>query len=249
MASSAAPHTPPFIRTGKPALISWLIASSMLLASVLAQQLRPTRLLADTRGNAPLSALVPSQFGDWQEVQAAQPVVNPQSRELIDTLYAEVLNRTYRNTAGQHVMLAIAYGRDQSDGLQVHEPLVCYPAQGFKVLGHRTETLATPYGALPVHRLETALEGTARVEPVTYWTTVGDHVIEPRALDKKRKKFSYSLDGYIPDGLLFRVSSISADTPVAFAAQDQFTKELLDSLTPEMRRRLAGLPSDINVER
>lgn len=238
---------PPNIAPSSRLVASCLLAGSMCLTSLAAHQLRPTKLFAETRGSAPLSALVPDAFGEWHTVQTAQPVVNPQSRQLIDTLYTEVLNRTYRNAAGQQVMLAIAYGRDQSDELQVHEPLVCYPAQGFKVIRHGTGDLPTAYGSLPVHRLETAL-GEVRFEPVTYWTTIGDQVVEPRPFDKKLKKFGYALKGYIPDGLLFRVSSVDADAAGAFALHERFSKDLLASVSPTLRHRLAGLPRPAAAE-
>lgn len=238
--TASAVSKPSLARPARSLTLAWWLAASMCLASVVAHLLRPTKLLADTRGAASLSALVPSTFGEWHEVRTAQSVVNPQSQQMIDTLYTEVLNRTYRNAAGQQVMLAIAYGRDQTDELQLHEPRVCYPAQGFAVLRQWNSDVRTSYGSIPVHRLETIL-GSKRPEPVTYWTTIGDQVVEAKVLDKKRKKFFYSLDGYIPDGLLFRVSSIDTDTSHAFALQDRFARDLLASVPPQTRRRLAGL--------
>ena len=33
---------------------------------------------------------------------------------------------------GRQIMLSIAYGEDQRDGMKLHYPEVCYPAQGFQ---------------------------------------------------------------------------------------------------------------------
>ena len=81
-----------------------------------------------------LEPTVPQSFGDWTELpdQPAQ-VVNPQTKELLDTLYSQILTRTYVNKDGYRIMLSMAYGDDQRGGLQAHRPEVCYPAQGFKV--------------------------------------------------------------------------------------------------------------------
>ena len=71
-------------------------------------------------------------------------------------------------------MLSIAYGGDQSDTMAVHKPEVCYPAQGFQILKNATASFSTGDGNIPVKRL-VATQG-PRIEPITYWTTVGDTV-------------------------------------------------------------------------
>jgi len=219
-----------------------LVALAMVLFSLAAHYLKPTRLMASNRPAGTIASALPDAFGDWRLQPASALVVNPQANELVNTLYADVVNRTYANSSGQVVMLAIAYGPNQSDDLQVHEPLVCYPAQGFKITGQEVARLATPFGSIPVHRLETQM-GPNRMEPVTYWTTVGNHAVEPRFLDKKLKKFNYSLHGLIPDGLLFRISSIDGDSDHAYALQENFALDLLSAVSPAWRQRLAGLPS------
>jgi len=47
--------------------------------------------------------------------------------------------------------------------------------------------------------------------------------------------------GQIPDGLLFRVSSIDENTPRAYAIQDQFIADLLKAVNDKDRKRLSGL--------
>ena len=47
--------------------------------------------------------------------------------------------------------------------------------------------------------------------------------------------------GQIPDGLLFRVSSIDADAVHAFKAQQQFVADMMAAVPPEVRQRLSGL--------
>jgi EpsI family protein len=79
-----------------------------------------------------------------------------------------------------------------------------------------------------------------RSEPVSYWFTMGDRVVIDRA-DRLVAQIGYGLVGRIPDGLLMRVSNVSRDVPSSFVAQDDFLRALLGAVTPEGRRRLAGL--------
>jgi len=165
-------------------------------------------------------------------------VVNPQTQELLDKLYSDTLSRTYVNVSGYRIMLSLAYGSDQRGALQAHKPEVCYPAQGFTL--HRSEAsrLETPFGTVPAQRLFTS-KG-PRQEPVTYWFTVGDMAVQGK-IQKRLVDLRYGLTGRIPDGMLFRISSIDPDQARANRLQDQFVNQLLQAVTPADRKRLSGL--------
>jgi EpsI family protein len=79
----------------------------------------------------------------------------------------------------------------------------------------------------------------ARNEPITYWVTVGDKATLP-GLRRKLVQLSYGLNGMVPDGLIFRVSSIQPDADNAYKMQDQFVNALFSSIAPAQRDRLAG---------
>jgi len=218
---------------------AFVIASLMFAASVGAIVARPTSKASDLGQVISLEGMIPKQFGDWRE----QPlgfiqVVNPQTQELLDKLYSEILTRTYINASGYRIMLSLAYGSDQRGSLQAHKPEVCYPAQGFVV--HRSEVglLTTTFGDIPVRRLFTSMG--ARQEPVTYWFTVGDKAIEG-VLQKRLIELSFGLTGRIPDGMLFRVSSIDVDQARAYQMHSEFISQLLQSVSPSARKRLSGL--------
>src|SRR5207245_10289027 len=124
-----------------------------------------------------LENVVPRQFGDWRELPAeTAQVVNPQTKELLDKLYSQILSRTYINSAGYRVMLSIAYGDDQRGDLAAHKPEVCYPAQGFALEGKFDAPVKTPYGSIDARRLDTS-KGRYK-EPVTYWFTMGDRTVK-----------------------------------------------------------------------
>lgn len=218
---------------------SLLIAALMCAASVGAIFAKPTRKVAEERPSVTLEAMIPRQFGEWrEEPQRVAQVVNPQTQELLDKLYSEVLSRIYVNGSGYRVMVSVAYGSDQRGGLQAHKPEACYPAQGFIVHSNEAGRIATSKGEIPVRRLFTTLG--PRQEPLTYWFTVGDKVVQNKT-HKRIVDLAFGLTGRIPDGLLFRVSSIDADRERAYRVQEKFVGELLDASPAETLKRLSGL--------
>lgn len=211
----------------------------MCTASVGAILVMPGTKAADLGPTINLEAMIPKQLGGWrQEAQPVAQVINPQTKELLDKLYSQILSRTYVNAEGYRIMLSIAYGNSQRGNLQAHKPEVCYPAQGFTLQSLTTAILTTEFGSIPATRLFTTMG--QRKEPVTYWFTVGDSAIKS-SIEKRIVEFRYGLTGQIPDGLLFRVSSIDDDQARAYRFQDQFVARLLESVSPADRLRLSGL--------
>ncbi len=215
------------------------LTALMCAASVAGYAARPGAKAADKGQTVSLDSIVPKAFGEWRELpeQGAQ-VVNPQTKELLDKLYSQILTRTYVNKEGYRIMLSMAYGDDQRGGLQAHRPEVCYPAQGFKLGAVQDGALPTAFGSIDVRRITTSLG--SRNEPVTYWLTVGDQVIQS-ALDKRIAQIKLGLTGQIPDGLLFRVSSIDTDNSRGFALQQKFTADLMSAVPAPARKQLSGL--------
>jgi EpsI family protein len=210
----------------------------MLAASGLALALRPTYKVATNEPAIDLEAIIPHAFGEWRaEKENPVQMVDPQQQEMIEKIYTQTLNRTYVNNDGYRIMLAIAYGDDQRDAMQLHYPEVCYPAQGFSLTGKEKGTLTTENGSIAVTRILTNLG--QRNEPVTYWTTVGDKVFQG-GVEKKLVEIGYGLNGKIPDGLLIRVSSIDPEAPQAFAVQARFADQMLGALAPKYRQKLNG---------
>jgi len=201
--------------------------------------LRPPAV--DNRQRAPridLEALVPKVIGGWRSVDQVVQAVNPETQALLDRLYSQILGRTYVNREGYAVMLSISYGADQRGSMEAHKPEVCYPAQGFKVTSNTADTLDTAFGAIQAKRLDTNMG--SRREPLTYWFTVGENAVTNR-FQKRLVEMKMIITGEIPDGLLFRVSSIDQDPQHAWAMQDAFVTDLLAEASPSARKRLAGL--------
>lgn len=219
-----------------------VIGLFMFAAAGMALALKPTTKVADSGPKIDLETLIPKTFGDWKMDATITPLIaNPEQEALINKIYSQTLSRTYFNAAGERVMLSIAYGGDQSDNMAVHKPEACYPAQGFQILKNSTiSSFATEEGSIPVKRL-VATQG-QRIEPITYWTTVGDKVAIS-GLKWKFQQVKYGLTGKIPDGLLFRISSIQADETKAYQTQDAFTRDLLKAMSPSGRKRIIGNPN------
>lgn len=186
-----------------------------------------------------LQLAVPKNFGQWShDPLINSAMVDPQAKELLDKIYSQILSRTYKNGEGYRIMLSIAYGSDQRGALQAHKPELCYPAQGFSMIAENDAEIKTPNGVIPVRQLQMAMG--PRKEPVTYWFTVGDQAIQT-AFDRRLATLKSIMTGRIPDGLLFRVSSIDREPKTAFLKQSAFVTELLSSSTPAARAKLSGL--------
>jgi EpsI family protein len=217
----------------------WFLFVLMVGAAACAYAMTPRIYLADQRPKVELAQLIPTTFGDWREVkQSSGQIINPQQTALLEKLYSQTLSRSYVNSEGVVVMLSIAYGANQSDGVALHYPEVCYPAQGFQLQTNKPATIVTPYGSIDVRQLMTRLG--QRNEPVTYWSTLGDSVVRG-GLNTKFKQLDYGLNGFIPDGLIFRVSTINSDSTKGYSDQAGFIRALMNVLAPESRKRLAGL--------
>lgn len=216
-----------------------IIGLLLILTAVAAPHLKPTVRLADSMPAVNLEKMIPDQFGEWKkESGELEQIVNPERQKLLVKLYNQTLTRAYLDSHGTRIMLSIAYGGDQTDEMQIHRPEVCYTAQGFQVIKQKIDVLSTEYGSIPIKRLF-ATQG-IRNEPITYWIRVGDSAVVLKGLQQKLAEMRYGLTGKVPEGMLVRVSSISADEKVAYRDQDDFIKAMLASMNKEDRTRLAG---------
>lgn len=218
--------------------INLFLMTLMISACFVAENYRPTHKIVNDEGPIELVKLVPETIGDWKSVpQDVAVYVNPQQVETINRIYSQTLSRTYVNSVGDHLMLSIAYGEDQSDQNQLHLPDVCYPAQGFQIKESQKGILRTDYGEIRVKRLLTYMGG--RVEPLTYWTTVGRFVVSG-ATETKLAQLKYGFRSTIPDGLIVRVSSITNDEQHAYSLQQDFVREFVNLMTDQQRERVVG---------
>ena len=199
---------------------------------------RPTAHLADTRPKVDLETMFPTAFGDWK-VDDRMPVqlVSPDIAALLNKIYNQTLSRTYVNPKGERIMLSVAYGGDQSDATRAHRPEVCYPAQGFQIIASQTGVIDTPAHPLRVRQLVAKAGG--RIEPISYWVTVGDRTALS-GTEQKLAQLSYSTRGVIPDGMLVRVSNIEANSAPAYQLHGTFINQMISAMPVSARDRIVG---------
>lgn len=225
-------------------VLAW--TGGMLGAALLAEGATPRHHLAQDDPLPPLADLLPMTFGAWRgQAASAQQLVSPDVQAVLDRLYDQTLSRFYSHPRLGMVMLAAAYGGDQSDATRAHRPEVCYPAQGFVIGPLDREVLvldpALPRVELPVRRLQARLG--SRHEPLTYWVTVGG-LNATSGTEQKWAQLAHGLRGVVPDGLLLRVSSLEREGPKAWPVHNRFIQSLWQAVRPAHRHRVFGRPLD-----
>jgi EpsI family protein len=221
----------------------------MLLTAALTYAIAPTRQVSPD--SVVLERMIPKRFGEWVEQGATLEPVSPQidgqseghsGNRSSQAIYDQVLMRTYRRqTDGELVMLALAYGRRQVQEFKIHRPELCYYSQGYDVrfVGRSRVVLGPRFG---VDSNLLLARNRGRYEPVTYWIRVGGR-ISLSAWETRWLIFKDGISGSVPDGILVRASSVvaaEADSASAFELQKVFFADLYNSLSPAARAAIAG---------
>ena len=218
-----------------------LACAAMLAAAMLAVLLQPHNLMARTHDVFDIDKRLPTKFDDWAPVPGLNVVTPPTPDSLEREVYNQEASRGFVDREGHIVMLMVAYGESQSDRLQLHHPEVCYTAQGFRV--SRTNSLKFAYSpsAPPIKLTRLVATREERVEPISYWMRIGyDNTTSNWA--RQALKLGYGLEGWVPDGALFRVSTIGIPPEESFKVQDKFIRDLLNSVDAETRAFMVGDP-------
>lgn len=215
-----------------------VLGAAMGAAAAMAEWARP---VADPAAWRPaLDELFPRAFPGWRADEGAELLVRPTretAREEDGGLYDQVLQRTYVDRDGRRVMLLAAEGAEQSAGLQMHRPEVCYPGNGFRVEDLHGDTLQAAARRIPCTRLLASRPG--RSEPITYWTVLGERVVAD-AGEFRARQLRFGLRRTLLDGMLVRISSLDADREAAYALHSRFAAALAQALTPRARDKVIG---------
>ncbi|UXH79490.1 exosortase C-terminal domain/associated protein EpsI [Roseateles amylovorans] len=209
-APASAPRLPRLSR-------SVAVTGVVLMAAAAACAWIATPRVQAVTGAPSLEATVPKAFGDWRviadsttQVDVSQGVETAQEQP-----YDQTVMRTYANSQGDQVMVALAWGERQRQDVKVHRPEVCYPAQGFAIRrledGRPIATSARAQ-AVPTTQLLTEARG-GGYEAVRYWIRIGTQY-GGDGLAARWYILNEGLAGRIPDGVLVRASQHLA-TPEA----------------------------------
>lgn len=211
----------------------------ILATAALGWGLRPTLKVSQHRINM-LDQGVPHSFAEWVTTpsplaQADLTVAGNAGQRTNANPYDEVVTRTYVNTQGQHVMLAIAYAAEQRQEVKIHRPDLCYPAQGFQQTSWAQEPLSGIRGAHgPITAVKLVVQRRDRTEAVLYWLRTGSNYGQ-RMWDGRMEILKEGLQGRIPDGVLVRASRIIRlpdEAPQAFSDLERFLTQLTAASSP-----------------
>ncbi|MFL5297717.1 MAG: exosortase-associated protein EpsI, V-type [Phenylobacterium sp.] len=215
-----------------------LLGGGAIAAAGVAYGLRPRRRLVLLRSEK-MGAIFPKTVGSWTAVDDPNLVAPRTEGTLSAKLYSEVVERVYTDAVtGAEIMMLIAYGSEQSDLLQLHRPESCYPAVGFSVKSTRPENIPLTSGAAITGRRVVAEMGDRR-ENIIYWTRLGEYLPADSGKQRMARLLS-SMNGYIPDGALFRFSEVNADPEKSFATIESFIREAVLGMNPANRPALLG---------
>ncbi len=224
---------------------SLAIFAALLLSAALAYWATP-RLTEVT--NAPsLDYTVPKAFGDWKEVPSpfVQVSLTTGLDPNMDQPYDQVTMRTYVNSKGQQIMLALAWGKRQKQEVKIHRPDLCYVAQGYKIASLKTAQFNDiANGPRAVLGKQMVAKSSRNSEAVLYWMRIGGLFSED-AFATRAYIMKEGFSGRIPDGILVRASMRFTDASQeqnAWPLLDAFLVDLVKAVPPETRALLLGNP-------
>ena len=217
-----------------------IVGGALIAAAASAEVMRPRQRLVLLREGRDLEKVIPRTIGTWQKIESDAFVLPKVPGSLSDRLYNQTISRLYVSESHEPVMIVIAYGAVQNDLLQLHRPEVCYAAVGFSISESRTTPVALGNAAILPARSLTARSET-RVEPILYWTRIGDD-LPTNGSEQRRVKLRQQMDGYLADGILVRLSTIGEPSAATAADLALFARSMVSAINPLDRPALLGRP-------
>ncbi|WP_416758323.1 exosortase C-terminal domain/associated protein EpsI [Roseateles sp. So40a] len=219
-------------------------AGLALMAAAAAGAWVATPRLQAMQGAPNLDATVPKAFGDWRVIadSIAQVDVSQGVETVQEQPYDQTVMRTYVNSHGEQVQLALAWGERQRQDVKVHRPEVCYPAQGFLVrrLGDG-QPVATSGRAAPVPTTQLLAEARGGgFEAVRYWIRIGDQY-GGDGMAARWYILNEGFRGRVPDGMLVRASQRlgkAESAPQSQVVMEGFLRELVAAVPAGTRTML-----------
>lgn len=176
---------------------------------------------------------MPSVVGEWRSRASAELVLPPQDDS--NKLYENLETRIYEADGLPAMMVLAAYSSVQENDIQVHRPEVCYPASGFPIVASHPTKLR--FGERTVDAIALKADRGGVVERIIYWVRVGEDF--PISWASQRLSMAKSnLKGNIPDGVLFRVSTLEGPKEDASEVLVAFTQLFVNQASPLMRETI-----------
>lgn len=216
-----------------------LLGGGLLAAAGTAAALTPRERLMLLPPGRQLEDIVPKTFAGYTTRPSSAFVLPKTPGGLADKLYNEILTRLYTSETGLPIMVVMAYGAVQNDLLQLHRPEVCYSAVGYQISSSQPGELVLGRARLPVRELVATND--ARVESISYWTRIGDD-LPTDGSSQRWVKLRQQMRGYLADGILVRLSTVTEPSPAVFKALNTFGAAMVEAIRPADRAALVGRP-------
>jgi EpsI family protein len=210
---------------------SLLVGGALVAGAAYSQFQRP---VANARPIAAKSfeALIPNKFEEWQSRKSAELVL-PQEDEERDKLYENLQTRIYEKEGGPSFMTLFGYNTKQQNDVQVHRPEVCYPASGFPII--HNELLTLNFGTGDIHARYLIADRKVAHEYIVYWVRLGRRF--PADWQSQRLDMAYyNIRGIIPDGFLYRCSTINQIGEDMRGPLKDFSKRFLASSSSSLQK-------------
>ena len=209
---------------------SIIIGAGLTAAGALAY-LRTPVAVNEAFKPAGFSAAIPVTVGGWTSRKSAEVVLPPQDDS--NKLYENLETRIYEGPSLPAIMLLIAFSSIQQNDIQVHRPEVCYPASGYPILW--SQPIELGFGSTSLAGRELLADRGGLRERIVYWVRVGN-AFPTNWAEQRTTMALQNLQGSIPDGALFRVSSIEEPDSSKSVALRQFIEIFLSTVSPSFRQ-------------
>ena len=211
---------------------SFLIGGGLIVAGM-ASYLRVPKATAQPMTAESFQAAVPGRVGGWTSRKSSEVVLPAQDDA--NELYENLETRIYEGPGLPLMMVVIAFSSTQQADIQVHRPEVCYPAAGLPVIW--SKPLDIKFKSTSIAAREVLADRGGLRERVVYWVRVGDAF--PITWPEQRLTMALdNLKGTVPDGVLFRISSIEEPDGDTKASIMTFITAFLDAASPDFRDRI-----------
>jgi EpsI family protein len=209
-----------------------MVIGGLLLAGAAYSYLRKPVATSSQISQARFDAMIPAQAGPWQSYSSAELVLPPKD-EASDKLYENLQTRVYRSEALPSIMALFGYSSVQQNDVHVHRPEVCYPAAGFPIIYN--EPIKLKFGTHDVEARYLIADRQSVHEYILYWVRLGRRF--PGNWQQQRLDMAYyNVTGTIPDGFLYRCSTIEQAGKDMREPLKGFAKTFFESADPSFRK-------------
>jgi EpsI family protein len=214
-----------------------MLVGGVLAAAALIGFVREPRIRQWAVHDGPLDPLIPQAVETWHVAPGPNIIQPPADERRLTSTYDQVMLRNYWSPIYPGLMLLIAYSGSQSGTLQIHRPETCYPAAGFSVVSHPNVFINNERQRFEAQTMTATSD--ERTEQILFWTRIGDHF--PQTWHQQCASVRYdNLRGFIPDGVLVRLSVISGDVEASTKILQRFAERLVANAEGRGRQLLVG---------